>query len=71
MTTPTTTDAQPDPPRERVLLTLESLPSDRPIAVRLRLVLKELLRRQQFKCVEVTELKGGTEIPADPGEEGT
>jgi hypothetical protein len=39
--------------RERVVLTLEALPSDRPLAVRLRLLLKDLLRREQLKCVRL------------------
>jgi hypothetical protein len=39
---------------ERITLELEALPSDRSVEVRLRLVLKDLLRRQQFKCVRLS-----------------
>jgi hypothetical protein len=34
-----------------IVLTLRPLPSDRPAAVRLRLILKDILRRAQFRCV--------------------
>jgi hypothetical protein len=45
-----------------VILELEALPSDRPLAVRLRLLLKDLLRRQQLKCVRLS-------APADAGDD--
>jgi hypothetical protein len=34
---------------------LVPLPSDRPLEIRLRLVLKDLLRRQQFRCTSVRQ----------------
>jgi hypothetical protein len=66
MSTPTSTPG-PDPPRERVVLTLEALPSDRPFAVRLRLILKDLLRREQMRCVRIDRPMGGA--TPDAGEE--
>jgi hypothetical protein len=39
--------------RERIVLELVPLASDRPVAVRLRLVLKDLLRQEQFRCVGI------------------
>jgi hypothetical protein len=53
MTTPDGTP-QPDPPGEQFTLTLEALPDSRPVAVRLRLVLKDLLRREKFRCVRLS-----------------
>jgi hypothetical protein len=40
-----------DAGRRRFNLVLEELPSCRPVWVRLRLVLKDLLRKQQFRVV--------------------
>jgi hypothetical protein len=47
---------------ERVTLTLEAKASDVPIAVRLRQLLKDALRRQQLKCLADT----WTDPPAPP-----
>jgi hypothetical protein len=58
-----------DPPRERVVLTLEAMPSDRPFATRLKLVLKDLLRRQQLKCIDVSWPKADRPPDAEEKEE--
>lgn len=49
-------------------LVIRAVPGDeRPLAVRLRHVLKGLLRGQGFRCVSIEELPGGTTpTPADP-----
>jgi hypothetical protein len=56
MTDPAGPEAPQPPPRGRFLLVLEALPSDRPVAVRLRNLLKTALRRDELRCVRVTEL---------------
>jgi hypothetical protein len=43
----------PDAP-EIILLALRPLASDRPVSVRLRWILKQLLRQQQFRCIRIT-----------------
>ncbi len=37
-------------------LTLRPLPDDRPVALRLRAMLKNALRQQRLRCVEILEL---------------
>jgi hypothetical protein len=44
-----------------ITLQLRPLPSDRPLAIRLRRVLKELLRREQLRCVRIA----GEALPPD------
>ncbi len=44
-------------PRYRLLI--EALPSEVPVVVRLRCVLKRLLRTFGFRCVEVLEVPAG------------
>jgi hypothetical protein len=39
---------------EHIVLTLVPLADPRPVEVRLRLVLKDLLRQQRFRCVGLT-----------------
>lgn len=46
------------PARARIVLELIELPSDRPLPIRLRLVLKDLLRRQQLKCIGIRQEPG-------------
>jgi hypothetical protein len=54
-----------DPSHERIVLELEPLPSDRPLSIRLRLLLKDLLRRQQLRCVAITGV-AAVDLPAVP-----
>lgn len=42
------------PGRENIILELHALASDRPVETRLRWVLKQLLRQQQFRCVRIS-----------------
>ena len=53
--------------RENIILELRPLASDRPVETRLRWVLKQLLRQQQFRCVRISS--GGDTLgdtkPAD------
>jgi hypothetical protein len=60
--------AQPTNDRKRIVLELVELPSDRPLAIRLRLVLKDLLRRQQLRCVSIHEAPAAAD-PAPATEE--
>jgi hypothetical protein len=41
------------PGGERVSLLLQAKPSDRPLGVRMRLVLKDLLRREDLRCLAI------------------
>jgi len=62
------------PAGERYRLTLRALPSDTPVAIRLRHILKGLLRAWDFRCERVEQLHQETEgdapqpITADRGE---
>ena len=39
---------------ETIILAIRALPSNRPIEIRLRWVLKRILRDQQFRCVRIS-----------------
>ena len=54
-------DAQPD-----YLIRLKPLPSPRPAAVRIRLLLKWALRQAGLKCVEIREVPPVTTTPEPP-----
>lgn len=41
---------------EQYHLTLEVLPESRPSAIRLRLLLKDMLRRLKIRCVRIAEI---------------
>jgi hypothetical protein len=60
--------ARPDPLEAPVTLTLVPLADARPVAVRLRMVLKDLLRQQRFKCVRL-DWPGAVTGPGAGGEE--
>jgi hypothetical protein len=53
MTDPPYAGPRPDPLEAPVTLTLVPLPDGRPVAARLRIILKDLLRREKFKCVRL------------------
>jgi hypothetical protein len=58
----------PDTGREHIVLELVPLADARPVAVRLRMVLKDLLRQQRFKCVRL-DWPGAVTGPGAEGEE--
>jgi hypothetical protein len=46
------------PPAPGYILSITPLASDRPVAIRLRKLLKDILRQQQFKCTEIRHMPG-------------
>jgi hypothetical protein len=54
--------------RPRFVLEVEALPDERPWPIRLRLVLKDLLRREGFRCRSIRRADGPA--ATQPGEKG-